>query len=256
MDSRDGLILFVLIVNITFPVMAGALTSLNINANFDNSVLSTIDLLSDGIVLTNATSITLTYNVNQTETYVAPDRIYSSWNINGVAFQAQLNQIDKFFNTKYFLTNLDVTDTLGVSWTVVGDLDIVAMFIHYIPTSKILSEYNSDKGYAHGKLIYYSAGTTGTNIAVHQYPSDIFFSYNQTAYSTMTDALAGGSIYVTYGSIIATDANYGNFISWYLGILLGNNTYGMPNEFLWIMRIFIAFSVLATVWLIKDLLRL
>ena len=256
MDTRDGLIVFILIVNLSFPIFAGALTSLNINANFDNSVISTIDLLSEGIVLTNATSITLNLNDNQIETYVSPNRIYSSWDANGLSFQVQLNQIDKFFNTKFFLTNLDVTNSFGVSWTIIGELTFInAASTHYIPTSKIISEFRSSRGYAHGKMAYYLVDSDTKYVSTKQYPIDIFFSYNGTAYSSITDALSNGEIYVTFGSLI-TNADYGNFISWYVGILLGTNTYGMPNEFLWIMRIFIAVSILATVWLIKDLLRL
>ena len=260
---KSRIIIFVLLVNISFPVFASALTSLTINATFDNSVLNTLDLLNSGIVLTNATSITLNLNDVQIVTFINPDNWYATWDTNGIRFQVQDNQIDKFLGTKWFLKSMDVINPKGNKFPTWSGYSTTSQFIdsiHYIPTSTIQDKFDVSKGYAYGNFISYKlvehAATHSFTEEVVYSSEKVFFSYNQTAYTTIGDALNAGHIYITYGTAVKNDANLTDFMSWYVGMLIGTDTYGLPEIFLYIMRIFVAVSILATVWLVKDVLSL
>lgn len=49
--------------------------------------------------------------------------------------------------------------------------------------------------------------------------------------------------------------NFWDFIRWYSSILIGSQSWGLPSVFSWIIRIFAAISMLASILLVKELTR-
>lgn len=49
--------------------------------------------------------------------------------------------------------------------------------------------------------------------------------------------------------------NFWSFIKWYSSLLIGSNSWGLPSVFAWIIRVFAAISFLAAILLVKELTR-
>jgi len=75
----------------------------------------------------------------------------------------------------------------------------------------------------------------------------------------LTDAVYNdGMITITIGKSLEIDENINlrKIINWYMGLLLGDRTWGLPSFFTWIVRILTALSVLAMAVFLKEMLRL
>lgn len=53
-----------------------------------------------------------------------------------------------------------------------------------------------------------------------------------------------------------TSFNFRNFVTWYLGLIIGDQTWGLPDVFSWLIRILSALTILSAVIIAKELIKI
>lgn len=94
-----------------------------------------------------------------------------------------------------------------------------------------------------------------TQVTVSYYNKTEFecFFTPYPGFSTIATSLADGNVTVTIGSTaLPAGSDLFSFAGWFLGLISGHDTYGMPDFFIWILRIFTFIGILAFVILAKE----
>lgn len=87
---------------------------------------------------------------------------------------------------------------------------------------------------------------------------NVFIQPNNSSSNITTAVYTDGVLNVTLGYALEDEVNFNfaQFVNWYMSLLLGGESYGLPVFFTWIIRIISAISVLSAILLAKDLTRL
>ena len=88
----------------------------------------------------------------------------------------------------------------------------------------------------------------------------VFFTPFNMSRSFTDEVMTYGEMNMTIGRAFNENQgggfSFGEFITFYLGLISGGDTFGLPWYFSWLMRLISAISVLTAIMLIKDLTRL
>lgn len=241
MATRDALIVTVLIFNILFPTVAYAFTTLaDEGTTIDSSIIDPDTLLLAGINVANSTTHTVEWENGWVE-YAQEDATYRlRWandqgfgalfdNGPGFALEKRTNPIDRVFGTWLFPLHLKFENTTGGH---AGD--------EIASNSTVVDQYNEEYGWA--------------KLGLEKSSMVLLFTQNTTISPTFEDAImVNGTVIVTLCTVVSDDFSLGGLIDFFAGTLLGDNLYGMPTIFAWVMRLITGLSVLALAWFIKDM---
>jgi len=234
--SQTRIYIFVLILNIVFPVLGYTFTSFSEETQSYEISLDPDALMAAGINLIDAESHNLTYMADWVEyellNVTIRARFFSTFLIPpGLAFQKQ-SPIGKAFNSWGFPYWLSVKSVMTNKWydplenvTIVDDWN---------------SEYNWSRFIIEG----------GHHAFVTPYDTD-----GNITKAVFTD----GHLNVTIAKSFEADDttfNFWSFLGWYSSLIIGDQSWGLPSIFSWFIRILAAISIFAIVMLTKDLIRL
>lgn len=87
---------------------------------------------------------------------------------------------------------------------------------------------------------------------------NVFIQPNDPASDINTAVFTDATLNVTLGYALSeeTSFNFMQFINWYMSLLVGGESFGLPGVFIWILRIVSAITLLSAILLVKDLTRL
>jgi len=243
MATRDALILAVLVFNILMPTLAYGFTTLASAGN--ESVAGIFDpdlLLLAGINIENSTTHTVEWETDWVE-YELSDATYRlRWqedqafgalfdNGPGFALEKRVNPIDLLFGTWLFPLHLKFENSSGVA----------AMEI--LDNATLVEAYEATYQWA-------KIGVEGTDKL-------LIFTANSTISPTFEDAvMVNGTVIATFADLVGEEISINGFIEFFADTLIGNNLYGLPSVFSWIMRLITGISALALAWFIKDMISL
>lgn len=234
--SLTRIYIFVLVLNIVFPVLAYTFTSFSEETEGYEISLDPDFLMAAGINLIDAESHNLTYMADWVEyellNVTLRARFFSTVLIPpGLAFQKQ-SPIGKAFNSWVFPYWLSVKSVVSNKWyDPLENLTIVDDWT---------SEFNWSRFIIEG----------GHHAFVTPYATD-----NNITKAVFID----GHLNVTIAkSFEADDTSFSfwSFLGWYGSLIIGDQAWGLPPIFSWFIRILAAISIFAIVMLTKDLIRL
>jgi hypothetical protein len=238
MTNRDSLIIFVLVFILSFPVIGYSLTSLSQTNEVADTSVSLESLAASGIILREGNSSTIIYNADWIEFNIPSNGIYRiKWYQNlliGDYFniQARHNFFDRILGTWMFPNAVKLAT-------------VDRKTIDYLHNVTIVNNFNVDYNFTHFKMV--DEGL------------DLFIIYNATISSSINDAVYNdGNLIATIALTFTYDEgqefNWWLISNWYLGLLIGDTSYGLPPIFTWIIRIITAICLIASIWFARDLL--
>jgi len=238
------LIVFILIVSLVFPIFGMALTQGESEVELYDVSVSPESLVSAGILLREGESHNVSYGggyvyftLNDTEVRVKWDNMYIS-GYRGIYVKADYVKVEKKSPLGRIMN----------SWLFSETLYVVGMKTGYktenIYNNTIIEEWNQKYNWSMFKI-------PGEGlIMLIQYPPTS---------ENITDAVYNdGMITITIGSAVDLNEsiNFRRIINWYTGLIIGDQTFGLPSFFTWIVRIITALGVLAMAVFIKEMIRL
>ena len=228
--GRMGLYLFVIVMNLVFPVFAYTFTTFGDEPEKFEIPLDIDTLNMAGITLKDAESHNLTYGGAWVEYTEINLTIRARWNLNRLMFQVR-SGIGKAFNSWIFPYRVDVKSMKSNLWY--QALTNASMVLEWSP------KYNWSRFVlAEGHQIFITPEDTHNNIT-----RGIF---------------QDGNLNVTIAKTFEeeTHFNFWRFLGWYTSMLIGDQSWGLPTMFSWVIRILMAVSVLSIVMLTKELTRI
>jgi len=239
------LIVMMLIISITFPIFAMGLTNLQTqeSSKFDIAI-SYESLISAGIMLGNAVSHNVSYgggyvyfNLNDTEVRVKwddlgldPATFLPIGDAIKVERKSPLGRItDSWVFPKRLYISGEKTDYKSI----------------YVYNSTLIQEWDEDY-----------------NWSLFRIPEEglvMIVQYSPSVSNNITEAVyEDGLITVTIGKSLDVNekVNFRKVVNWYMGLLIGDKSWGLPPVFTWIVRILTSLSVLAMVIFIKEMIKL
>jgi len=233
--------LFVLILNIVFPVLGYTFTSFGGSPEDYEISLDENSLLVIGINFVDAESHDLEYNgawkyyvlLNSTirarymddfpfSTLYAPE--------DGIGFQKQ-GVISKAFDSWFMPRSVGVKSVLSNIW------------MRQISNATIITEWNEEFNWSRFIL------QTGHQVFITPFATD-----GNITKAVFEDAHLNCTIAKSFEE--DTSFNFWTFIGWYTSLMIGDQAWGLPSMFAWVLRILGAISVFAVVMLTKELIRL
>lgn len=238
--GRLSLYIFILVLNLVFPVLGYTFTTFGEDYGDFEVSLDSDALMMSGIELVDAESDNLTYNgawayfevENKTTRFRFMDDIKdpSVFPIktlgDGINTQRQ-TAIAKVLNTWYSKYRIPVKGVKSGLW-------LKAMF-----NSSIINEW--DTQYNWSRFVLYD----GTNIFITPFSG-----------GNITDAVyVTAKVNITVAKTIdeSSTFNFWQFLGWYSSLMMGTASWGLPPVFAWVIKIFSALSVLAMVLLTKEM---
>lgn len=238
--GRLGLYVFVLVLNLVFPVLSYTFTTFESNYGDYDIALNDESLMIAGINLVGGESHNLTWGgdwvyfaqENQTTRLKFDGPWYEPYRFlrgDGIALERQ--------------TAIGLALDSWVSKNRIGVRGYISGFQDQIITNaSIISEWNSDYNWSRFRM------TDGTNVFITPFSG-----------TNITDAVfISGTLNVTLAETFkeSTTFNFWQFLGWYAGLMIGVSSWGLPPAFGWILKIFSAISVLALILLAKEMIRL
>lgn len=229
--AQTRIYVFVLILNIVFPVLGYTFTAFGEDTQDYEISLNPDSLMAAGITLVDAESHNITYDGPWVEYVLLNLTIRSSWYADAIVFQKR-SPIGKAFNTWLFPYFVDVKSLQTNVWS--GALLNVT----------IIDDWDSEYNWSRFVL------ADGHHIFVTPYATD-----NNISKAVFED----GHVNVTIAKSFEEDEtsfNFWNFLGWYSSLIIGDQSWGLPSIFSWFIRILAAISLFAMVMLTKDLIRI
>jgi len=240
--SRDRIFIFVLVLNLVFPVLGYTFTTFGVSPEEYELDLDPNSLMMIGINFIDAESHTLEYNGGWTEFVLLNvsirvqfmDDVKDPWWTSvgdGIGFQKE-SPISKAFDSWYVPYRIAVKSVITNKWSkLITNETLIRDFEFYYNWSRfILSD--------------------GHNVFVTPFDPD----------GNMTKAVFDdGKLNVTIAKSFEADQtsfNFWSFLGWYSSILIGDTAWGLPSVFAWFLRILAAISIFSVVMLTKELIRL
>lgn len=236
--SQTRFYIFILVLNLVFPVFGYSLTNFPSGAPTDYSVdIDTEALEAIGISLVDAESHNITFNSGWAD-YTDLNKTYRAKFSNDVRLtglggyhdgvQVQTSPVDGWL-TWFFGYNVPAKSVItGVS-------------VEYVSNASIVADYDARYNWSR-----YVLGTGEV----------LFITPNDPTHNISYAVNNVGHLNITIGKTFeaTTSFNFMRFASWYLSIMVGSQAWGLPEVFAWVTRILGALSVLATVMLARELI--
>lgn len=234
--SMTRIYIFVLILNVVFPVLGYTFTAFGEDTQNYEMALDPDLLMAAGINLIDAESHNLSY--------MGPWVEYELLNVSirarfmstavippGVAFQKK-SPVGLAFNSWSFPYWLSTKSVITNRWD------------QPLRNVTIVEDWNSEYNWSRFVL------EDGHHIFVTPYATD-----DNISKAVFED----GHLNVTIAKSFEEDGssfNFWNFLGWYASLLIGDLSWGLPSIFSWFIRILAAISIFAMVMLTKELIRL
>lgn len=229
--AQTRIYVFVLILNIVFPVLGYTFTAFGEDTQDYEISLDPDALMAAGITLSDAESHNISYEAPWVVFDELNTTIRARWLYGAIAFQKR-SPIGWAFNSWRFPYVIDVKSVLSNRWH--GS----------IKNSTIVIDFNTEYNWTRFIL------EDGHHIFVTPYADD----------GNMSKAIwDDGHVNVTIAKNFeekGTNFNFWNFLGWYTALIIGDQSWGLPSIFSWFIRILAAISIFAIVMLTKDLIRL
>lgn len=227
------LVIFMLIFSLIFPPISYAFSTFSTETPDVISSLDVDDLISLGLIL----EISVTNNVTYGGDWVYYDLNQTDYRIkwfndtDTFLIQSRINPIDQLLDSWYFPHDCLLGDTTGLIISKEGEiteLEIINYFDNEYNWTRIITDFSIN----------------------------IFWTLTNDTYTIETQ-LDSELIYVTFAKVYTEETQYSfsRFINWYWGTFTGQNSYGLPEVFSWVLRVITAIQFVCAVWVIKDVLR-
>jgi len=239
-SGRLGLYIFILVLNLVFPVLGYTFTTFGVDYEDYDISLDPNTLIMSGIEFVDAESDFLNYNgnwvyfdiQNKSTRFRFMEDIRDPWITvigDGINTQRQ-TPIAKALDLWYSQFRVSVKGVKSGNW-------LKAMFNY-----SIINEWDTD--YNWSRFILFD----GTNI----------FITPRTGWNITDAVYVTGALNITVAQTIdeASTFNFWQFLGWYGSLMMGSQSWGLPPIFSWAMKIFTALSILALTLLTKEMLRL
>ena len=236
--KTTSLYIFILVLNLIFPVLGYTFTSFGSEAQRYELNLDPDSLMEIGLNLVDAESHVLTFGAAGWEEYTlinvsiraqwARHRIVALIYEDDIRFQKQ-SALSKAFNIWLTPYTVEVKSIASNEWFV------------GLRNDTILRDYDTNFNWTRFVL------KDGHHVFVTPFVDD----------GNMTYALfEGGVLNVTIAKSFDEDTtfNFWRFVGWYSSLLIGDQSWGLPSMFSWVLRILGALSVFAVVMLTRDLI--
>jgi hypothetical protein len=238
------LIVLILIISLTFPVFAMGLTQFGEAeiTKYDIAV-SPEALVSAGIMLGDAESHNVSYGGGFVYFTLNDSDVRIKWDdlgldpstllpIGDALMVQRKSPLGRVLNSWIFPERLYIFGELT---------DYKSLYVY---NSTIIQEWNDNYNWSMFRI-----PQEGLVMIIQPPPTS----------DNLTDAVYNdGMITITIGKSLEIDENINlrKIINWYMGLLLGDRTWGLPSFFTWVVRILTALSVLAMAVFLKEMLRL
>lgn len=235
--GRLGLYVFILVLNIAFPVLGYTFTTFGAEYEEFDISLDIDSLMMSGINLADAESHNITWNgawvyfeVQNKTTRLKFMEYTWFGGISGDGIH-----IHKRTPISLALNNWLSTYRVNVKGVKTGDWEKA------IYNASIIAEWDTDYNWSRFLM------TEGTNVFITP------FSGTNITKSVYEDGTLNVTIAQTFEE--TNDYNFWNFMSWYSSLMMGTQSWGLPPIFSWLIKIFSALSILALILLSKELTR-
>jgi len=239
--AQTRIYIFVLTLNLVFPVLAYTFTAFGVSPEDYEIALDADTLMIAGINLVDAESHNLTYNGGWVYYTLLNDTIRAQFMDDfrysiiyeaedGIGFQKR-GVISKAFD----------------SWTLpvgVGLRSVVTnILMRQISNATIISEWNEEYNWSRFVML------DGHQVFVTPFATD-----GNITKAVFDDAHVNVTIAKSFGEE-DTSFNFWSFLRWYSSLLIGDQSWGLPSAFAWILRLLGAISVFAVVMLTKEMIK-
>lgn len=238
--NRLGLYVFVLVLNLVFPVLGYTFTTFGTDYQDYDVNLDPDTLMMAGITIIGAESHNVTYNgewvyfetQNKTTRFRFMDDILGPALFvvaDGIAIRRQ-SAVSTALDTWLFAHKVAVK---GLK---------TGKYAEAIHNATIIAEWEPVYNWSMFSI------TDGTKIFI------TCFSGSNITKSVYED----GTLNITVGQTFAETSNFNfwQFLGWYSSLMLGQQSWGLPPVFAWVIRLFSALSILAMILLAKEMIRL
>lgn len=236
--SMTRIYVFVLVLNLVFPVLSYTFLSFGEQSERYETSLDPDSLMTIGINLVDAESHVLTFGAAGWEEYLLVNvSIRARWathrrltlpDEDGIRLEKQ-SAISKAFNSFLIPYTVPVKSVASNEWfTDIRNDTIVRDFNPRYNWSRFVIK--------DGHHIFITSFLTDGNITKAVYDDGIL---NLTIAKSFDED---------------TTFNFWRFMGWYSSLLIGDQSWGLPSIFSWVLRILGALSVFAVVMLTRDLI--
>lgn len=240
MSGKGGmtrLYIFVLVLNLVFPVLGYTFTAFGQSPERYETTLDPDSLMTIGVNLVDAESHNLTWegpwvyyeliNVSIRAKW-ASHRLLGLPNEDGIRIEKQ-SALSKAFNNWMFPYTAPVKSILSNEWftdlrndTMLRDFDLTYNWSRFVLKD-------------------------GHHIFITPFADD----------GNMSKAIyVDGALNLTVAKSFDTETNFNfwRFVGWYSSMLIGDQSWGLPVVFAWVLRIIGALSLFATIMLTRELI--
>lgn len=248
--SRLSLYVFVLVLNIVFPVYGYAFSTFPSTYGFDYDVsLSEEDLAEVGITLVDADLTNLTFGAGYQVLYVQNKTFRMRWdNVpqGAVGPVIPVTRADGIEITTPSAVGMALDKAGFGLWTLSSVLAwksvITNQWRRVLTNDSIVNEWSDEYNWTRVKI------ETGHWL----------FVTPRLNHNNITLAVYGDSqLNITLAQSFeeSTNFNFWRFVTWYSSLMIGLDSYGLPSFFQWIIRILGGISTLALVLIAKEMTR-
>lgn len=231
------LVIFMLIFSMLFAPLSYAFTMLGVDepTEYIETGLDSDAIISLGLTIANSQYENVTFEGGWFYYELNTLRVRVRW-VNATEdyfeFDSQSHPIEIFANTWFLPTDSQIIkpDGLGLSRNgTIKETDVIS---------------------------YYQSVYHWTRFIIKEFALNLFFAPDNNTISII-DQLDSGTIKVVMARVTDETDNFNflSFVNWYWNLITGQNTFGLPPIFSWIIRIITAIQFVCAVWVTKDLLR-
>jgi hypothetical protein len=236
--SQTRFYIFILVLNLVFPVFGYSLTNFPSGAPTDYEIdLDTEALEAIGITLIDAESHNMTFSRDWVE-YTDLNKTYRA----RFSDRSQVTGLPTYYDGVQVQTS-PVTGWLTwfFGYNVPAKSIVSGISLEYVSNASIIADFEDAYNWSR-----YDLGTG----------EKLFITPNDPTHNISYAVNTVGHVNVTIGKAFEAESNFNfmRFVSWYLSILVGGQAWGLPEMFAWITRILGALSILASIMLARELI--
>jgi hypothetical protein len=238
--SAVSLYIFVLVLNLVFPVMSYTFTAWGSQSENYELTLDPDDLMTIGLNLIDGESHNHTFGSGEWKYYSLMNvstrarwdtfRVVGAVYYDGIRFQKQ-SPISLAFNSWLSTYTVEIKSLLSNEWFVV------------LRNETIVRDFDTEFNWSRFVL------KDGHHIFITPFANDgnITKAVYDDAHLNITLAKSFDESEERF--------NFWNFITWYGSIVIGSRSWGLPSIFSWVIRILAGISMLTVILLVKELTR-
>lgn len=236
--SMTRLYVFILVLNLVFPILGYTFTTFGTQSERYELALDADSLMTIGLNLVDGESHNLTWKGGHIEYLLLNTSIRAEWDhfrqgasaifYDGISFFKQ-SALSKAFNTWIGKYTVAVKSVGSNEW------------FFTLRNETIVRDFNTEYNWSRFVL------EDGHHVFITPFAND----------GNITKAVyVDGNLNVTLAKSFDEDTtfNFWRFVGWYSSLLLGDQSWGLPSIFAWVLRILGALSVFAVVMLTRDLI--